>query len=108
MTEHENVAELLKLSQENPELPIVPMVDAEITGDDYGYYAGSWGKATVDEYIVIGDYIAFKNDDDIFDVLERHLSREEFENLPEDDEECRPIYDALPWTKAIIVYITTP
>ena len=32
-------------------------------------------------------------------------NREEFEKLPETEEECRPFYDALPWTKAIIVYI---
>ena len=28
--------ELFKLMQENPELPIVPMVDGEIPGDDSG------------------------------------------------------------------------
>ncbi|MCC8192867.1 MAG: hypothetical protein LIO41_07525 [Ruminococcus sp.] len=106
--QQEYIQTLLKLVQENPELPIVPMVDADIMGDDYGYYAGNWGKAMVDEYIVINDYIAFKSDDDVFDVLERYLSTEEWEALPEKESECRPYYENLPWTKAIVVYITTP
>ncbi len=49
----------------------------------------------------------FKSDDDVFEVLERFLPEEEFEALPEKESECRPFYDALPWVKAIIVYITT-
>ena len=32
----------------------------------------------------------------------------EFDALPESEEECRKIYDALPWTKAIIVNIGLP
>lgn len=35
--ERENRKELFRLMQENPELPIVPMVDGEIPGDDSGY-----------------------------------------------------------------------
>ncbi len=35
---NENVKKLLELVKANPDLPIVPMVDAEICGDDYGTY----------------------------------------------------------------------
>lgn len=106
----ENLLALLKLMQENPELPVVPMVDGEIPGDDSGYWLGAWGKARVDEYLLTNnhEWMVFKSDDDVFDVLERHLSDEEFEKLPETEEECRPVYNALPWTKAIIVYIQMP
>lgn len=99
--------ELFRLMRENPELPVVPMVDWEITGDDNGYWLGAWGSARIDEYLLISnrEEVVFKNDDDVLDVLERYLSDEEFEKLPETEEECRPFYDALPWTKAIIVYI---
>ena len=45
--------------------------------------------------------------DNVFDVLDDYLSYEEFESLPENESACRPIYDALPWRKAIIVYIET-
>ncbi len=112
MTESEkkNREELLKLIQEHPELPIVPMVDGEIPGDDSEYWLGAWGSVRVDEYLLPHncDWVVFKSDGDVFEVLERHLSDEEYEQLPESEEDCRAIYNALPWTKAIIVYINLP
>lgn len=41
-------------------------------------------------------------------TLEDYLSYDDFDKLPDLESECRPIYDALPWTKAIIVYIGAP
>lgn len=81
-----NTETLLRLVQENPDLPVVPMVD---------------------EYIVSrqDDRIYFKSDDDVFDVLEHVLSDEEFNALPQTEAECRVYFEALPWIKAIIVYI---
>lgn len=108
----ENQTELFKLIQDNPDLPVMPMVDGEIVaGDDYGYWQGAWGTVRIDEYLKPKseyDYIRFKSDDDVFDVLEHYLTDEEFEALPETEEECRPIYNALPWIKVIVVYITLP
>lgn len=43
--DRKNREELFKLMQENPELPVVPMVDGEIPGDDCGYWLGSWGAS---------------------------------------------------------------
>ena len=108
--ERENREELFRLIKENPELPIVPMVDAEIVAEDCGYWLGAWGRAEVDEYFISerAERVFYKSDDDVFDVLERHLSDEEFEALPESEEECRQYYDKLPWIKAIIVYINLP
>lgn len=114
MTERESQyrKELFKLMQENSDLPVVPMVDGEIVaGDDYGYWQGAWGYARVDEYLKPKreyDYIFFKSDDDVFDVLERYLTKDEFNTLPEDEDKCREIYNKLPWVKAIVVYITLP
>lgn len=108
---NDNIVKLLKLIQENPNLPIVPMVDREIAeGDECDYWLGKWGSATIDEYIVSRKYIwdskiLFKSDDDVFYVLGKCLTSDEFKELPETEDECRPIYNALPWTKAIIVYI---
>ena len=109
---NENTKRLLELIQENPDLPIVPMVDAEIVGgDDFGRWMGDWGYARVDEYLIPPqDYepMLFKSDDDVFDVLEKCLPEAEFDALPENESECRPVYDALPWVKAIIVDINLP
>lgn len=105
----ENIKRLLTLIEQNPDLPIVPMVDAEICGDDYGTYMGGWGAARVDEYIIAkgDDLVLLKSDDDVSGVLEHVLSEDEFKALPDEDEECRPVYDALPWIKAIMVDIVT-
>ena len=106
---NENGKRLLEMVKENPELPVVPMVDAEICGDNYGVYMGGWGAARIDEYIITDndEMVIFKSDNDVFDALERCLTKEEFEALPETKAECRSAYNALPWKKAIIVDITT-
>ena len=102
--------ELFKLMQENPDLPIVPMVDADIVADDCGYWIGAWGRASVDEYLFAerSEKMLFKSDDDVFGALESYMSYEEFEALPESESECRHYYNKLPWIKAIIVYINLP
>lgn len=108
--EKQNREELFRLMKENPDLPVVPMVDGEIARDDCGYWMASWGRSHVDEYLIC-DYaerIVFKSDDDVFGTLEDYLSCDDFEKLPNVESECRPIYDELPWKKAIIVYIELP
>ena len=107
---NKNTAELLKLIQQNPDLPVIPMVNGEIPADDSVRWLGSWGNACVDEYLLANKSacMAFKSDDDVFFALEQYLSDEEFEKLPETEEECRDAYNALPWIKAIIVNIDFP
>lgn len=105
MKEYTN--KLLELIRENPELPVLPMVDGEIPGDDCGYWLGAWGSATCEEYLITPDSVLFKSDDDVFDTLERLLPDSEFDKLPDEESKCRNIYDNLPWKKAIVVYITT-
>lgn len=108
--EKNNRAELFRLMQENPDLPIVPMVNSDVVADDCGYWLGAWGRAYVDEYFISerAEQVFFKSDDDVFYVLDCNLSREERKALPESEEECRPYYDNLPWIKAIIVHINLP
>ena len=61
--ERKNLDELFKLMRETPDLPVVPMVDGEIPGDDCGYWMGAWGTAKLDEYLVASDRVIFKSDD---------------------------------------------
>lgn len=110
MAEHsENIKTLLELIKENPGLPILPMVDSEICGDGCGRWSGTWGIARVDRYVVadIGweSRIIFESDGDVLDALERYLTDDEFERLPDDETEWQEVYDGLPWIKAIIVNI---
>lgn len=101
-----NGEELFKLMQENPDLPVVPMVDSEVVcDDDCARWTGSWGSAWVDEYVTTDERILFRSDDDVDDVLSETLCCEEYESMT--DEEKEAAYDALPWIKAIIVNIDT-
>lgn len=110
MTEHsENIKTLLELIKENPELPIVPMVDSEIVGDGCGRWNGSWGTTRIDRYLTTKDdwepQIIFESDEDVAEALEKYLTDDEFERLPDDETEWQKVYDGLPWIKAIIVNI---
>lgn len=110
---NENTEKLLRLISENPSLPVVPMVYSEVVADDgYNYWLGSWGDCYVDEYIQIELYgegrFLTKGDqgeieeyfaDKIIDGDGKYMSDEEVERLAHEQAE------ALPWKKAIIVYI---
>jgi len=99
--------ELFKLMQENPELPVLPMVDSEVVcDDDYNRWTGSWGSASIDEYLAHDGRVFFRSDDDKDDVLGYVLDGEEYIKMT--DEEVEAAYNALPWVKAIIVNIDTP
>lgn len=107
---NEKTERLLELVKGNPELPIVPMVDGEIVaGDEFGTWMGAFGYSRVDHYVIADDgMVCFKSDGDVFDVLERCLSKKEFDDLPETESESWAAYDALPWKEAIIVDIVLP
>lgn len=103
-----NKANLFCLIAENPNLPIVPMVDSEIGCEDYARCMGSFGCAWVDEYCLSNDRMWCKSDfdNDINDALETILPWHKFEKIPDGGE--KEAYDNLPWTKAILVNIDLP
>lgn len=104
---------IIKLIRENPELPVVPMVDNEVVSDDCcGYGLGHWGDCEVTEYYSGREYIHFK-DDDVEDVLNDmrgckcgyDKGGRDLDELS--DEEWDELFASLPWVKCIVVYITT-
>lgn len=102
----ENLDKLFQFIEENPELPIVPMVDAEIVADDCcSWWMGSWGKAEIDKYISANERIYFHSDEDI-DILEFFVPHEEYMKMS--DSECEQAFENLPWIEAIIVDINLP
>lgn len=107
MGANKNTEELLWLVKENPELPVVPMVSGLIAEDSNNYWLGCFSRAQVDSYLLgkRSHRVWFKSEDEVFDVLEDYLEYDDLEKLPDDEEGCRPYYEALPWVKAIIVYI---
>ena len=104
--------ELLKLIKENPDLPIVPMVDGEVVQDGFGYWLGAWGHSEVTAYYSGREYVHFK-DDDKEDVLNDMVGCKyghtkdgrDVEDLS--DDECDALFESLPWVKCIAVRIAT-
>ena len=104
--------EIIKLIEENPDLPIIPMVDSEVVADDSGYWVGKWGRCEVTEYYSGREYIHFR-DDDKEDALNDMVGcKYGYDSHGRDiydltDEEWDALYESLHWVKCIAVYITT-
>lgn len=106
-TEFINRYTLLGLINENPELPILPMVAYEVcVGDDFSYWGGSWGKVKIDSYIVDDERIVYKSEDEPEIVVEKAVGYDAFIKMT--DEEVKEAWEKLPWIKAIVVHIETP
>ena len=113
---NDKTAKLLRLISENPTLPVVPLVYSEVVGDDgYIYWLGSWRDCCVDEYVCVdtyyGDNHFYTRGDQ--DELEEYFAEKIFdenESLSDEDVErlAHEQAEALPWKKAILVYVTTP
>ncbi len=53
-----NIEKLIKLIQENPDLPVIPMVDYEIVADDdYQRWMGSIGDSKIGDFCIWNDKI---------------------------------------------------
>ena len=108
-----NTEELLKLIKENPNLPIVPMVESEVVADDCcNYWMGEWGTCEVTEYYLGREKVHFRDDDeeDVLMDLEgcRWCSTQDGRDIYDlSDEEWDALYKSVPWVKCIVVYITT-
>ena len=67
--ERENREKLFRLVRENPELPVVAMVDSEIVADDgYNRWLGVWGCSYIGEYLIGEEHLFFREDDDPSEV----------------------------------------
>ena len=113
---------LLELMRENPDLPIVPIMehDMEKAGcfapvmelkftDTSEHYIGALGKCEIGEYMIRDGAGYFRKDEDPLEV-ERIVSHEvgcdKYDQMT--DQEAMEVYRNMPWTRAIIVYIVYP
>ena len=105
--------EIIKLIDENPDLPIVPMVDSEVVPDDScAYWLGNWGRCKVTEYYLGRERMHFKGDDQ--EIVLNDLVGCQYSHDPQGRdiydlsvEERDALYKSIPWKKCIVVYITT-
>lgn len=103
-----NLSNLLALMQSHPNLTVVPMVRKEVVENTgHNYWMGSWGAASIDEFIITDEGVVFKDDDGPDgELLWSIIDSEKMEAMT--IREMEATYNGLPWKKAIIVYIDLP
>ena len=105
----ENINNLLELIQENPELPIMPMVETEVVGgDEYNSWLGEWGKVCIDEWWSDDEAIYFRSEAEDR-LIDDAMDSDEWEGMTDEEIEKAATekvakYD---WEKCILVRITT-
>lgn len=107
--QNDNVAGLLKLIKENPDLRVVSMVDSEVVAsDDYSSWLGSFGTAEIDYIWNNGERIFFKSHD------EEELIQNELDDIDQDvdhsiaEDMAVKQVRSYTWEKVIVVWIGVP
>ena len=106
----DNIKDLLRLMEEHPDLPVIPMVGQDIVADCTGEWVASFGKAEVKKMCIYGENVIFREDKNAIKTVEAL----ELEGLTEDRtreesiEKLNGYLDELEWLEAIIVHIETP
>lgn len=108
---NEQAWELLRLIIENPNLPVIPMVDGEVVVDDsFRYWLGAFGSCRVDEYLIDEWYgdgcVRFKSDNDDEIIIEG-IAEQKYNGTDEDYKRAEEEIKTM-WKKAIVVYIDQP
>lgn len=113
--QNKNLQELLGMMKENPELPVLPMVDSEIVADDgYNWWTAAWGYPHIGRICIANERVVEYEQDDVwsafedcgFDYDECGITEEMDDN--EAEQVAREYLAGLDWLDAILVSITTP
>ena len=109
-TMNENIKEILKLIDEHPDLPVIPMVGQDIVADCTGEWVAHFGKAEVKKMCIYGENVIFREEKNAIKTVEA-LELEgltEGRTREESIEKLNGYLDELEWLEAIIVHIETP
>ena len=101
-----NRAELLKILQNNPNLPIVFMVDGNLALDDFRYWRGALGGSSVERYVIGEEAVHLYDENDMDDCLYDTFAGGDPDDLS--DEARLEFYRSLPWKTVIVVYVMVP
>ena len=105
-----NVLGLLKLIMENPDLPIVPVVDTElVASDEFAWWIGSWGKASIEEIYQDDERVYIRSRDEEM-LIDQALYWLEDKAATEEEayELAKKEVDGYDWKKVIAVWIGLP
>ena len=107
---NENIKEILKLIDEHPDLPVIPMVGQDIVADCTGEWIANFGKAEIKKMCIYGEKVIFREEKNAIKTVEA-LELEgltEGRTREESIEKLNGYLDELDWLEAIIVHIETP
>lgn len=110
---NENIKEILKLIEEHPDLPVIPMVGQDIVADCTGEWMANFGKAEIRKICIYEEMVIFHDEDPlkIAQTLDFYLFNTELWDSLSDERANRitkEMIDSLDWLEAIIVHIETP
>ena len=107
---NDNIKDLLKLMDENPDLPVIPVVGQDIVADCTGEWVAYFGKEEVKKMCIYGEKVVFREEKNAIKTVEAL----ELEGLTEGRareeslEKLNGYLDELEWLEVIIVHIETP
>ena len=107
---NDNIKHLIQLMDENPNLPVIPMVGQDIVADCTGEWIANFGKAEIKKMCIYGEKVIFREEKNAIKTVEAL----ELEGLTEGRareesiEKLNGYLDELDWLEAIIVHIETP
>lgn len=106
--------DILKILNDNPDLPVYAYVDAELCGDCYGYWIGDLNKAVIKSYAKVKPWGWSVDTDIVYDDelgdYEDYLYEIEYAKLSDEDAEeaVKKEINSLKFTKAIFIYVESP
>lgn len=107
---NDNIKHLIQLMDENPDLPVIPMVGQDIVADCTGEWVAHFGKAEIKKMCIYGEKVIFREEKNAIKTVEA-LELEwltEGRTREESIERLNGYLDELDWLEAIIVHIETP
>ena len=107
---NDNIKHLIQLMDENPDLPVIPMVGQDIVADCTGEWIANFGKVEVKKMCIYGEKVVFREEKNAIKTVEA-LELEgltEVRTREESLEKLNGYLDELEWFEAIIVHIETP
>ena len=110
---NENIKEILKLIDENPDLPVIPMVGQDIVADSFGEWTAEVGEAEIRKLCIYEDAVIFYDENTLktAGLLELDydtLGIPESMSSGEANRRLKAFIDSLDWLEAIIIHIETP
>ena len=110
---NENIKDVLKVINEHPDLPVIPMVGQDIVADSFGEWTAEVGEAEIRKICIYEDAVIFYDENTLKTAGMLELDYEAL-GIPdsmssgEANRRLKTFIDSLDWLEAIIVHIETP